>query len=158
MHCFSRWNIVLGLACLSLGFVPTLSSQPAGKAKQEEVKAQIIAKLHLTPQQQDALENNKKDHRSKTRDLLKNLRDSMKALRDELQKPAIDRPRIDAIHAEIKGTTNALADLRLEGILKIREVLTPDQHRTMLDEFQKALPPSPPVPDDQDPLLEDPGL
>lgn len=158
MHRKTRWILVPALVGLSFGLA-TLVGADESKAQLEEVKTRVIAHLGLSPQQKDALENNKKDHRERQRTLLKKLRDAMKAMRDELQKPTIDRQRIDALHAEMKGTTNALSDLRLEGILKIREILTPDQHKTMLEEFQKALPaPTTPVPDDKDPLLEEPGF
>ena len=166
MHRVSRSLIVLAFTCLSLGFLATLGAPPAAtpakssesKAKLEEIRAQVIAKLRLTPQQQQTLDKNKQDHRNQMRTLLKKLREAMKTMREELQKPAVDRLQINAIHTEMKGMMSALADLRLEGIMKIREILTPEQHRIMLEEFRKALPEPPPLPEDEDPLLEDNSL
>ena len=56
---------------------------------------------------------------------------------DELNRTKIDREKVNRIHSETKRLNAETMDLRLEGMLKIREILTPEQSRKMYDEMQK---------------------
>jgi Spy/CpxP family protein refolding chaperone len=87
----------------------------------------IAAELGLTEEQKEQLKeqrfqsNYKKiQTRSKTR--LKELE-----LRHELQKKEVDREAIDRILKELKELQAAALDQKVESILRVKEILTPEQ-------------------------------
>jgi len=98
-------------------------------------KAEMKKELGLTEEQMKKLETHKKGHRGQG----KGYRQKMKALRDELkttmESADADEVKIRSIHEKIKSLDNEMADHRLEGILQVRKILTPEQFK----KFQKKM-------------------
>jgi len=99
------------------------------REKKEDMKARMQEELGLTEEQIQKLE----DHRNGHRDQIKEYRETMKNLREEFktetEKDVIDAARIQSVHAQMKVLDNKMADHRLEGILQLREILTPEQFK-----------------------------
>src|SRR5208283_4587787 len=83
--------------------------------------------LHLTQAQKKQLEDNKNQHRAR----MKAIREQMKAYRQvfqqELMKPQLDMNKIQALHGRLKALESQMADDRLNSVLAVRSILTPQQ-------------------------------
>ena len=90
--------------------------------------------LNLTPQQQQKLQNNRKAQRERMSQLLGQMKEKQQLLRQELQKPSVTKASLAPILAEIKSLQAQLIDSRIEGILAVKGILTPEQFA----KFQEA--------------------
>ena len=88
---------------------------------------EIYSQLHLTQVQKKQLEDNKNQHRVR----MKAVREQMKAYRhvfqQELMKPQLDMNKIQALHGRLKALESQMADDRLNSVLAVRSILTPQQ-------------------------------
>ncbi|MBI4396110.1 MAG: Spy/CpxP family protein refolding chaperone [Elusimicrobia bacterium] len=110
-------------AYLALGI--WLLASPAFAFPPEEVHQQ----LNLTPEQEKKLEEHRRTHREQAKALHEEQKQKREALRQELEKPELDMAKVKALHDEMKGVHDKLADHRLDGILEVRQVLTPEQFK-----------------------------
>lgn len=88
---------------------------------------QMYAQLNLTPEQKQKLEENKKQHRETTRALFEKMKASQEELNQELAKTVLDMKKIKSIQEKLKTAQSEMADFRLESMLQIRKILTPEQ-------------------------------
>lgn len=110
------------------------------KARMEERIQRMHAELGLSPEQERKLKEHRESKMENRRAFREKVRDKRRQLRDELQKPEIDRQRVKSLHNEIKELMNQSADERLNDIMYVREVLTPEQYRAFMEkkeEFKK---------------------
>lgn len=105
-------------------------SQGQGKGKD------LMEKLGLTEEQQEALREQREGHREKIRSLMETLRDKKAQLRVELEKEEVDKEKIDSLINEIKPLLGGQIELRVEGALAMKEILTPEQYKKF-QEFAK---------------------
>ncbi len=136
-------NARFGVAALSILFLAgaALARPPEGgpggpekwEKKREARMQEMHKKLGLTPEQEKRLEEHRKTHQEAGKALREEKREKMEALRLELEKPDMDEARVRAIHAEIKDIQNKLADHRLQGVLEVRHILTPEQFKKFHD-------------------------
>ena len=114
------------------------------RAKREAFRKELSEKLNLSPEQQKLLDANRSEHRQKMQEISKSIQGKRSELREELEKPALDMEKIKVKHSELKTLFSSMLDLRLEGILKASEILTPEQRKIMsefLKEKRKNFPP-----------------
>lgn len=105
----------------------------ARKVSKEDM-SHIYQQLNLTEQQKGSLENNRKKHRGKAQELRAKIRALRQQLKEEIGKPDMDEERIRQLKAELNKHQSALTDLRVEGIMGIREILTPEQYNLFYKE------------------------
>ena len=108
------------------------------REKREEMKLKMQEELGLTEEQQQKLEEHRDAHRSQNkvnRETMDKLHEQLKA---EVEKEEIDTATITSIHEQIKALDNQIADHRLEGMLEIREILTPEQFKKFHEKFGKG--------------------
>ncbi|MCA9408098.1 MAG: periplasmic heavy metal sensor [Candidatus Omnitrophica bacterium] len=101
-----------------------------GKAFRERMEkriAEVHKELGLNSDQEKKLEARRKEHREKMKVLYENIKVKKKDLGEELQKAEMDENRVRTIHEELKELKAEKEDYRLEGILEVREILTPEQ-------------------------------
>ena len=101
----------------------------AFREKMDQRIEQMHDELGLTPEQRKKLKVHRESKKENRRAFREKIRAKRQALRAELQKPDVNRQRVNALHNEIKQLMNQGADERLEGILYVREVLTPEQYK-----------------------------
>lgn len=99
------------------------------KERIEARKQEIFRELNLTDEQKQKLEENRKTHRDDAKDLFKNMKELRTAMRQELEKESLDMARINQIQSQIKDANEQMMDNRLQGILEVRGVLTPEQFK-----------------------------
>ena len=131
--------ICIAVAALVQGVVGQSYTYAMGRfRKTKEERFEALAKeLNLTEEQQAQL----KQQRSEQEEIVKELRDKfrqeIKNLREELEKPDTDQERLEKIATKIKILGSDLLDQRIEGILAIKEILTPQQFE-QLSEKRRA--------------------
>lgn len=108
--------------------------------KREEMKRmqkRMAEELGLSVDQQEKLEANRVNNRK----INKEQRDAMKALHEQLktevEKVDIDMAKVYKIHQQIKALDNQIADARLEGMLEVRQILTPEQFKKFQEKAGK---------------------
>lgn len=112
---------------------PAAGEMKKDKAGWEERKDKIYKKLGLSEEQQQKL----REHRQKRRESNQALREQVKAkreeLKQELQKTDFDANKVRHIHNEIKTLRSQKEDSRIEGIIEVRSILTPQQYQKFME-------------------------
>jgi Spy/CpxP family protein refolding chaperone len=94
---------------------------------------EIFNQLNLTDDQKKQLEMNKQQHRAKMESSRQAMKTSREAFQQELMKPLLDRPRINEIHQQIKALQSQMEDDKLNSILAVRTILTPEQFQKFVN-------------------------
>jgi Spy/CpxP family protein refolding chaperone len=103
-----------------------LAQKESGAAK---TAAKIVSELNLTPEQGEEIKNQRSEHRRIKKQLSHSLREKQKELKAELEKEVSDRGKVDRISKDIKQLQGERVDHRIEGVLQMKEILTPEQYR-----------------------------
>jgi len=106
------------------------SAQTAPRAgKQESIKHEeyFAKELNLTPDQQEKLTQNRKVQHEKVVRLRKALKEKEEKLGKALKGPAVTRAALEPIANDIKSLQAQLIDNRIDSILAVKQVLTPEQ-------------------------------
>ena len=103
--------------------------------KRQEVVENLIDNLGLSQEQVEQIKKNKKAEIEKNRELHASLREYRQELKSELEKPESDNAEIERIAKSIKSIQADMVDVRIENVLKVKLILTPEQFR----EFAKKL-------------------
>jgi periplasmic protein CpxP/Spy len=122
----------------------------------KEKKAEIYSQLGLTDQQKQELEANKAQNKEQRKAFFEKMRAKRKELNQELMKPTLDMPKIEAIQTELKSMQAQMIDDRLNSTLSVRKILSPEQFAkfiTLMEERKgqwghKGMPEGP-TPEDQ---------
>ncbi len=105
-----------------------LSAKAASwKQKRKERMQKIFSELNLTKEQEAKLKENKTKHREQRKGGFEQIKSYKEALKQELLKSDLDMERIQEIQAQMKAAQSQMADDRLNSILEVRTILTPEQ-------------------------------
>ncbi len=108
----------------------------AEEVVKQEVKEKgfhkFFAQLNLTEDQKKQLSENKKQKRENMKVLFGQMKSQKAALKQELMKPSLDMAKINEIQSQMKANMAQMADNRLNSILEVRKVLTPEQFSKFL--------------------------
>ena len=110
------------------------------KSWRKDKKEEIAAKLNLTAEQEKLLNDAKAAHRTEMEALRKAMKEKRQELKDALANPVVTRQQVEPIAAEIKGLQSQMVDSRIDGIFKIKTILSPEQFQKlqgMKEEWQK---------------------
>ncbi len=105
---------------------------PAGEKDGKKMEAhmkKIEKQLGLSPDQEKKIEDNRQAHKDEFKKLFEDMKDKRKALNEEFDKPDFSEDRARAIQGEIKDLQGKMADGRLERLLEMKKILTPDQFK-----------------------------
>lgn len=103
-----------------------------------DVKLQnLYDELGLTKEQRKQLDENKTSHRFETKQLILQFRQKMDLLRLELEKSELNMQIIYQTNNELKQLQNKMLDIRLQRILEIRKILTPEQFKKFQDSMNE---------------------
>jgi len=100
-------------------------------------RGDIMKTLNLAPEQKAQIEKQRSASRQAWSELRDKLRTKRLELKQELEKPNIDRNRINTIIAEIKNLTGEQLELRVNNILAMKQVLTPEQFKKIQERKEK---------------------
>jgi Spy/CpxP family protein refolding chaperone len=101
--------------------------------KKAKFKEELFKELNLTPEQEKAMQQHKEEQRSKMKIFRGDIKAKKKELRQELQNTDLDMKKVKEINSELKVLLSNMLDHRLEGILGVRSILTPDQFKEFSD-------------------------
>ena len=108
------------------------------RGRREKVDVKLMEKLDLTLGQQEQLKKLRIEHREEMEEILKTLRAKRFELSQELEKPESDKKKITALVTEIKTLQGKLLELRVDNILKTKEILTPEQYKELYSYSRKG--------------------
>jgi Spy/CpxP family protein refolding chaperone len=106
---------------------PTAQAFPQKEKYEGKGIQEIYNQLNLTEIQKKQLENNKIQHRAKIKSDREQMKSYREAFQQELMKPLLDMNKINEIHNQLKALESQMADDRLNSILTVRTILTPQQ-------------------------------
>jgi len=134
--------VVLGLCIftgLPLGHAQNIpgKEESSQKAHFGQRMQEIFSQLNLTEDQKKQLEANKKEHRAKMENAHQEMKIDKEALKNELMKPYLDMPRVKALHKQIKTLLSQMEDCKLNSILAVRGILSPEQFSKFVVLMQK---------------------
>ena len=120
--------MIVGLAMAFLA-VGLAHAQPQGTAKEKfsQKKEQMFKELNLTPEQQKKLDENREVQRLEMEKLHNALKEKQAKLQEELKNSAVSKATLEPLVNEIKSLQAKLIDNRVNGILAVKEILTPEQ-------------------------------
>jgi len=97
----------------------------------------FIEKLGLTVEQQELLRQEREAHKGVAKQVHEALKNEREALRKELEKPVSNQAQIDRLTSSIKVLQSQIVDLRVEKILSMKEILTPEQFKKFSEMTEK---------------------
>ncbi|MGA2775813.1 MAG: periplasmic heavy metal sensor [Candidatus Omnitrophota bacterium] len=137
--------IVAVLVGLSASIIYAASPTPTTQQKETFMKKidakrqEIYNDLGLTNEQRKLLEENKNKYREQTKALFAQMRQKMTLLRQKLEKSELNIQEIQQTNNELKQLQAQMLDNRLERILEVRKILTPEQFRKFEDKMNERM-------------------
>ncbi len=107
------------------------------KCKMETGRQGIYKDLNLSDEQNKALEENKNKHRDGMKALFGEVKEKKASIRGELQKGELDMAKITQLNNDLKKLEAQMLDRKLEGILEVRKILTPEQFKKFMAKMEK---------------------
>ncbi len=139
--------LVWGLGCLPMLYAQEIPVNGAEEKKEdvsskthqwmEKKTEEIYSQLNLTDEQKKMLEVNKEAHWGKRKAAFETMRVLKDSLNSELMKPELDMNRINEIQARLKNFHARMTDERLNSILEVRKILTPEQFSKFIALMEK---------------------
>lgn len=118
---------VCGFLCAVLIIPAYAQAQGAAQEKAPEHSEKIFGQLNLSDKQKQAMEANKAAHRGKMKQNIEKMKTLREVFNTELMKPNLDTNKINVLQKQFKSLQGQIADDRLDSILEVRKILTPDQ-------------------------------
>lgn len=114
-----------------------MDGDPGMRRMDDARKGEFFKDLDLTGEQRDKI----KAHREESKTKMQGIREAMKAKRLELKaefdKTTPDDAKVAAIVSELKKLSGQMIEMRVESIRSLKEILTPEQFKSMSDKMEK---------------------
>ena len=95
--------------------------------KFEKKIQEIYGQLNLSSEQKKQLDENKQKHRDNMKSSFEKMHSLRQEMRQELTKSELDMNKINGLQSQMKSLQSEMIDRRLESILDVRKILTPEQ-------------------------------
>lgn len=119
---------------ITTGFIISglvLASGVASADDHDMDREERIEKMHeqlgLSDEQKAQLKEHRQTHRKEMKDVRKQMKDVRESIRQELQSPDLDEAKIKSLKNDLNELMTRMSDHKLEGVLKVRQILTPQQ-------------------------------
>lgn len=113
------------------------TSKTEVKDEGKEVAARFAAELKLTDQQREKLHASRQGRREKMQQLREAMRLARQALKEALKNPSVTRAGIVPLVARLKTLQGQLIDARVDHVLTLKEILTPEQFAKMQEAMKE---------------------
>lgn len=100
--------------------------------REDGMREKMKVELNLTKEQQKKLDTHRIEQRAAMEKSMLVIKEKREELKGALEQPKLNRIALQKINDELKDAQNEMADQRLEGILYVRDVLTPEQFKKFL--------------------------
>lgn len=117
--------------CANAADKPGDESGGKAAAREDHMFNDLTQALNLTPEQQEKLLAKRQAQQTSTAELREKIRAARQAMKQEFEKETPDRAALERMNEEIKGYVCKTMDLRFEGMITTKEVLTPEQFKKM---------------------------
>jgi len=97
----------------------------------------LTEELGLSPEQKTQLDAQREAFKSKNEAAWEKLKAKKEELRAELEKPTVDRAKVSAIIEDMKNLEGEKLNNRVDKILAMKSILTPEQFTKLQDKMQK---------------------
>lgn len=128
----TKFGSVLVLLALIGGLAMADGTGWGSQRDRDEMRGKLKTELGLTNEQEKKLETHRIDQRAEMEKLMLVVKEKRDELKTVLENPKMNHHAVERINDELKTAQNDMADKRLEGILYVREVLTPEQFKKFL--------------------------
>lgn len=102
-----------------------------GRGHSKDKMASIKKELALTAEQDKLLADAKSAHRADMKSLTQALKTKHEELKTALAKPGVTKENLEPIASQIKALQSQMVDRRIDGILNIKHILSPEQFQKM---------------------------
>lgn len=136
-------TISILLLCVGIFSAAAFAAEPCRRhgVKMErghnEYVRSLMNELDLTPAQQERLLEQRKKQHTQSQQLRVELREKKKALQEELQKPKSDKGTLNRLTEEIKILQGMMLEDRVDGVMELKQTLSPEQYRSFQDKVQQ---------------------
>ncbi|MDD5136002.1 MAG: Spy/CpxP family protein refolding chaperone [Candidatus Omnitrophica bacterium] len=93
--------------------------------------------LNLTDEQKKMLEENKTKNTEQMKATFDQIKEKKNAMREELQKATLDMGKITQINNDLKKLESDMLDQRLQSILGVRHILSPEQFKKFSEKMKE---------------------
>jgi len=128
--------MVFSATCLYAGGAWNATQGEGGK---EAHFKKMVEELQLTPQQKEALDKDRAEFDAKSKDLRDKAHQARMDLKQELDKPTSDKSRIGALASELKALAGQQIDNRIDQVMALKKILTPEQFDKMKSSMERHM-------------------
>ena len=129
-------KLVLTVFMCGVMGAPLLYAQDKGGDKQGKMaggrESKIFSQLNLTEDQKKQLDTNKKAQMQDMKGLFQQMKTLSRSLNEELMKSQLDMAKVNSINTQLKTLQGQIADKRIDSIIGVRKILTPEQFSKFL--------------------------
>ncbi|MEA3489362.1 MAG: hypothetical protein U9R44_03345 [Candidatus Omnitrophota bacterium] len=137
----SKILVPMLIAALLLTSVDARAYPCEGKSKgwerKEETIDDVLDELDLAAKQERQIDRQRRRQRRILKELALKLQARMEALGEEMKRYAVDHEKVDALVRRIARLKGEILLVRIEGMLAIKEILTPRQYRKLTRKLEK---------------------
>jgi len=108
-----------------------------GQGPSEEMVQKMEEKLGITEEQSVQLKAHRTEHKEKMKALKGELKEKREALKKELENVGANEGSIQAAATALKTVQSQLVDERINGILAVKLILTPEQYEKFKEKTKK---------------------
>lgn len=107
------------------------------KKRMEEHFNKMASEIGLTAEQKAALDKDRAEFMANSKDLKAKMRAAKKSLKEELDKAATDQAKVAALVKELTDLSAQQIQYRVDKVMAMKRVLTPEQFAKMQDAMEK---------------------
>lgn len=112
-----------------------------GDAKQRgwrKQKSDFVQNLNLTLEQQEKLRQHRQEQKEVRKGIHQALSEKKTILKDLLKDARFDEAQVRQVSSEISVLRNQLSNLRIDGLIYTRSVLTPEQYAAFVNNMKET--------------------
>jgi len=107
------------------------------KQQRQEKMNKLYDELNVSEEQRIKIKEARGAMHAKKKELREAMKAKRAALKEELEKDEVDKVRIDAMVDELVGLTGRVIRERVDGILKVKQILTKEQFKIFVEKTKK---------------------
>jgi Spy/CpxP family protein refolding chaperone len=128
--------IILVFTSAALAQLPD-SDQVAREKDREARFNEIVKELNLTPEQKQAMTQQRSEERSRSGELRQKIRSLRDQITKELDKEVSDKAALDLLVGQLKELTAQRIEHQIGEIIALKQILTPDQFKKLNEMREK---------------------
>lgn len=131
---------VVAAVLISLGLSAPVGAEGNNQnapISEKRAKKDFLETLNLSVEQKELIKKDRAKSKQNWAELREKLGAKRSELKQELEKPSVDMNKINAIITETKTLTGKMLELRVNNILTMKQILTPEQFKKLQEERAK---------------------